>query len=82
LNILALIIVSRGVLEHIDKGLEIFKRIKYNRMFMFDLPYNEVPGNVHHKLTNITEKAFKDWENIEFYYETSILTRNRLHTEF
>lgn len=63
-------IVGRGVLEHIDNGLELIKNISYNKMLIFDVPYNEAPGNPHHKLNNITESMFKEWNNIEFYYES------------
>jgi SAM-dependent methyltransferase len=62
-------IVCRGVLEHIDNGLELIKYVSYDRILIFDVPYNESPGNLHHKLYNITEAMFKDWKNIEFYYE-------------
>ncbi|MFH0806006.1 MAG: class I SAM-dependent methyltransferase [Patescibacteria group bacterium] len=63
-------IVSRGVLEHINKGLGLVKNINYNKMLIFDVPYNEIEGNPHHKINNITEDNFKDWNNIKFYYES------------
>ncbi len=63
-------IVSRGVIEHINNGLELIKDIKYNNMFILDMPYNEIEGNLYHKIIHITEDNFKTWGNIKFYYES------------
>lgn len=63
-------VVSRGVLEHIENGLDVVVDAKWTRRLMFDVPYAEPPGNNgHHLLTNITEKDFACWPDVEIFYE-------------
>ena len=63
-------VVSRGVLEHIESGLDVVVDAKWTRRLMFDVPYAEPPGNNgHHLLTNITEKDFDCWPEVEIFYE-------------
>ena len=62
-------VISRGVLEHVPDGLKLFRRIKFQRRLMIDVPYDEAPGNEHHVLTGITEEAFAGLSNCEFFYE-------------
>jgi SAM-dependent methyltransferase len=62
-------VVSRGVLEHIENGLELAKRVKFKYMFIFDVPYDEKEGNPHHKILGIKEEAFEDFNYVEIYYE-------------
>jgi len=62
-------VVSRGVFEHIEDGLTLATKVKFNRMFIFDVPYNEAPGNPHHKLLGITEDSFSGFKNKELYYQ-------------
>lgn len=61
--------VSRGVFEHIEDGLALAAKVNFKRLFMFDVPYNEKPGNPHHKILGVTEEAFNGFSNVEFYYE-------------
>lgn len=63
-------VVSRGVLEHIENGLDVVVDAKWTKRLMFDVPYAEPPGNNgHHLLTNITEKDFARWPEVEIFYE-------------
>jgi protein-L-isoaspartate O-methyltransferase len=62
-------VVSRGVLEHVPDGLNLIKNIKFQRRVMIDVPYDELPGNKHHALTGITEGAFAELKDCEFFYE-------------
>jgi SAM-dependent methyltransferase len=62
-------VVSRGVFEHIEDGLEIAKRVKFNELFMFDVPYDEKQGNPHHKILGIKEDSFEDFGYADIYYE-------------
>ena len=62
-------VVSRGVLEHIEDGLELAKKVKFRHMFIFDVPYNEGSINPHHKVTGVTEETLKGFEYAEIYYE-------------
>lgn len=62
-------IVSRGVIEHIEGGIELLRKMSYAKMLIIDVPYNESQINKFHVLTGITEESFKSFKNIEFYYE-------------
>ncbi len=63
-------VVLRGVLEHIENGLDIIIKANWAARLMFDVPYAEPLGNNHHHaLTNITEKDFGRWADIEIFYE-------------
>ncbi len=63
-------VVSRGVLEHIDNGLNLIENISLKKRIMIDVPYKEKPGNNHHMLTDITELSFANIQNVEFFYES------------
>jgi len=75
-------VVSRGVLEHVDDGLNLIKKVSYNKMLIFDVPYNEPIGDPHHKLLGITEKEFESFENYELYYEdiNGTITKEKKNT--
>lgn len=62
-------VVSRGVFEHIENAFDLIRQVKFNRLFMFDVPYNEKPGNPHHKLLGITESYFENFTNHHIFYE-------------
>jgi SAM-dependent methyltransferase len=62
-------VVSRGVFEHIADGLGLIPQVKFGRLFMFDVPYDESPDNRHHLLTGLTEKDFAALKGAEFFYE-------------
>jgi SAM-dependent methyltransferase len=62
-------IVSRGVIEHIDDGLEVAFKMRWKERLLFNVPYDESPGNSHHVLLGITEKDFERFTNVELYYE-------------
>lgn len=63
-------VVSRGVLEHIPRGLELARKSQWRFRLIFDVPYNEKPGpNPHHLITRITEKSLKNFLGKELFYE-------------
>jgi SAM-dependent methyltransferase len=63
-------VVSRGVLEHIRKGLELALRTKWRHRLMIDVPYNESAGpNPHHVLCEIKEDHFSGFPNAELFFE-------------
>ncbi|MEW6573330.1 MAG: methyltransferase, partial [Bacillota bacterium] len=62
-------VVSRGVIEHIPNGLEVAVKMKWRNRLLFNVPYNEAPGNPHHLLLGITEKDFAKFTDVEFFYE-------------
>ena len=62
-------ITSRGVLEHIPNGLSLTQNSNYTQRLIFDVPYNEKPGNHHHVILGIKENAFQNYENYELFYE-------------
>lgn len=62
--------VSRNTLEHIPKGLDLAKLIKWRRRLMFDIPYDETKGtNVHHVLTGIVENDVLALGDAEIFYQ-------------
>jgi len=61
--------VSRGVFEHIKDGLDWALQVKFKRLFMFDVPYDEAVNNPHHLLLGITESSFSKFSNAELYYQ-------------
>ena len=62
--------VSRNTLEHLPTGLQLAKRIKWRRRLIFDVPYNESKGrNIHHALSEITEKDLVGFEEMEIFYQ-------------
>jgi len=62
-------VVSRGVFEHIENGLELAKLVKFRHLFIFDVPYNEGKVNPHHKVIGITEESLQSFEHADIYYE-------------
>ncbi|MVF22903.1 class I SAM-dependent methyltransferase [Methylocaldum sp. BRCS4] len=62
-------IVSRGVIEHIPNGLELVVNARWGSRLIFNVPYNEPPGNPHHVLLGITEKDFAPFKDAELFYE-------------
>jgi SAM-dependent methyltransferase len=62
-------IVSRGVIEHIPNGLEVTVKTRWKNRLLFNVPYNEAPGNPHHILLGITEKNFEQFTRSELFYE-------------
>lgn len=63
-------ITMRGVIEHIENGLELIKKLKCDGLVLFDTPYNETTGNPHHKVLSITEETFKKYNlDCSIYYE-------------
>ena len=63
-------VVSRGVLEHIEGGLELAQKVKFKYMFIFDVPYNEPEeNNPHHLISRITEEDLEGFEYADIYYE-------------
>lgn len=62
-------ITSRGVLEHILDGIEIIGKSKFLKRLIFDVPYDEKPGNKHHSIIGIKEENFRYFNNLEFFYE-------------
>lgn len=63
-------VVSRGVLEHVDEGVEIALKIKYRKRQMISVPYKELPGNTFHLHLDMDENIFKKFKNTEFFYES------------
>lgn len=58
-------IIAFEVLEHLDNGREIAQKLKNHcKRLLISLPYKEVPGlwGVHHKLHNLTEQDFPDFQ--------------------
>lgn len=63
-------VVSRGVFEHIPKGLELVRKSAWRMRLIFDVPYNESSGtNQFHLITKITEKDFAKCSRTELFYE-------------
>lgn len=62
-------VVSRGVLEHVPRGLDLIQQLRFTKRVMIDVPYDEKPGNPHHTLVGIKENAFKNLAGCEFLYE-------------
>lgn len=63
-------IVSRGVVEHIPNGLDIAVKTRWKNRLLFNVPFNEAPGNPHHLLLGITEKDFEKFTDAELFYES------------
>jgi len=64
-------VVSRGVFEHIENVWDLINKIKFKKMLIFDMPYNEEPGNnPHHKILGVVEKDFEKLvSSYELFYE-------------
>lgn len=63
-------VVSRGVFEHLPRGLELARKSRWRYRLIFDVPYNELPGiNQFHFIIKITEKDFLKFSNTELFYE-------------
>lgn len=63
-------VVSRGVFEHISKGLALAQKSAYRYRLIFDVPYDEPEeSNSFHLINKITEKNFKKYKNVTFFYE-------------
>ncbi|SJM94036.1 class I SAM-dependent methyltransferase [Crenothrix polyspora] len=62
-------IVSRHAVEHIQNGLTLCLSLKWKQRLIINVPYNEMPGNEFHLLTNITKISFPKYNNLEFFYE-------------
>ncbi|KKQ18773.1 MAG: hypothetical protein US31_C0002G0118 [Berkelbacteria bacterium GW2011_GWA1_36_9] len=63
-------VVSRGVFEHMQKGLELAHKSAWHYRLIFDVPYNEPPKiNQFHLITRITEKNFLKFSNVELFYQ-------------
>lgn len=62
-------VVSRGVIEHIPDGLAVAVKTRWSRRLLFNVPYNEPPGNPHHLLLGITEHDFAGFPTAELYFE-------------
>jgi SAM-dependent methyltransferase len=62
--------LSRGVFEHLTDGLTLLRRVKWERRFLFDVPYREPEGrNRHHVLVNLSEADLMALENAEIFLE-------------
>ncbi|MEW6172556.1 MAG: methyltransferase domain-containing protein [Bacillota bacterium] len=62
-------VVSRGVIEHIPKGLEVAAKMKWRNRLLFNVPYDEAPRNPHHLLLGVKEKDFAKFTDAELFYE-------------
>jgi len=62
-------VVSRGVIEHIPDGLTVAVNTRWTNRLLFNVPYNEPPGNTHHLLLGITERDFAGFPTAELYFE-------------
>jgi SAM-dependent methyltransferase len=62
-------VVSRGVFEHIKEGIGLASKVKFKRLFIFDVPYGETSGNPYHLVLGITEASFSEFPSVEFYYQ-------------
>ncbi|WP_379138002.1 FkbM family methyltransferase [Paenibacillus sp. sgz500958] len=62
-------VVSRGVLEHIHDGLSVALKSKWAKRLIFDVPYDEAPGNPHHLITGIREEHVEHFPNAEIFYQ-------------
>jgi hypothetical protein len=63
-------VVSRGVFEHINGGIDLARRTRWRQRLIFDVPYKEVSvGNPHHLITGITEKDFSKFPDAELFYQ-------------
>jgi len=62
-------IVSNEVMEHIEEGIALLRRLKFGRLALISTPYDEAKGvNPHHVLWNITEQSYAGFGLIEFFY--------------
>lgn len=63
-------VVSRGVIEHVPDGIEETINARWTSRLMFDVPYDEPGGiNEHHLVSNVTAESFRDYSNVEIFYE-------------
>lgn len=62
-------VVSRNVFEHIPKGIELASLTRWRKRLIFDVPYNEAPGNRHHVLFGIREETVASLEAELFYQD-------------
>jgi hypothetical protein len=63
-------IVSRGVIEHVQDGINVMRQAKWKNRLMMDLPYNEpYDVNQHHVVCSVTEKDFIHYPDAEIFYE-------------
>ncbi len=63
-------VVSRGVFEHIPKGLHLALSTKWRNRLLFDVPYDESQNiNPHHVLNGIREEAFSGFERVELFFQ-------------
>jgi SAM-dependent methyltransferase len=62
-------VVSRHALEHVEDGLDLVLRMRFQKRMMVNVPYREMPGNPHHRINDIDEKSFDSFSNREFLYE-------------
>lgn len=63
-------VVSRGVLEHVECGLDAMRVARWTKRMIIDVPYDEdADVNHHHVLTNIVESDFDEFPDAELFYE-------------
>jgi SAM-dependent methyltransferase len=63
-------VVSRGVLEHIQNGIQLAMSTKWRYRLLFDVPYDEPEEvNPHHLLTGIREENFSEFPNAELFFQ-------------
>jgi hypothetical protein len=62
-------VISRGVIEHIPRGLELIFKTRWRNRLIFNVPYDEKARNPHHTLLGITEKDLGQFPHAELFYE-------------
>lgn len=63
-------VVSRGVFEHIQKGIQLAMSAKWRYRLLFDVPYDEPEGvNPHHLLTGVREDNFSSFPDVELFFQ-------------
>ncbi len=63
-------VVSRGVIEHIENGIEFVHGSNWKQRLMFDVPYDEPAGvNPHHVISEIREETFEPFQPAELFFQ-------------